>query len=193
MSLNLRALSSSDSLDILPMHFRTSLGYQNASMVKNVISHFGYEIISQSWTHHWLGQWKKPSTHHNDAGHHSSSCQNSFNVDYDFPEGNPTRATVLAQYDAAVENLQAYTQRELGLLPAWMEAWPQLLMKRYAYFYWEMMGNRDHTLVLSELKHLMAHVSAIFKNHTYHAATRKTCAMGPSILCCSGSLRLIDR
>ncbi|NER81783.1 MAG: hypothetical protein F6K42_19915, partial [Leptolyngbya sp. SIO1D8] len=170
MSLNLRALSSSDSLDILPMHFRTLLGYQNASMVKNVIGHFVYAIISQSWTHHWLDQWKKPSNHHNDTGQPSSSRQNFSNVEYDFPEGSPIYSIVLVQYDAAVENLQAYTQRELELLPAWMEAWPQLLVKRYTYFYCEMMGNRDHILMLLELKHLMARVSAIFKNHTHLTA-----------------------
>lgn len=54
---------------VLPVHFWALLGYQFASMVMNVIGHLGYEIIPQSWTRNWLGQWKTPSTHHN--MHHS--------------------------------------------------------------------------------------------------------------------------
>ncbi len=54
---------------ILPVNFWALLGYQFASMVMNVIGHLGYEIIPQSWTRHWLGQWKNTSTHHN--MHHS--------------------------------------------------------------------------------------------------------------------------
>ncbi|OUC12367.1 MAG: hypothetical protein B0A82_23120 [Alkalinema sp. CACIAM 70d] len=54
---------------VLPVHWWALLGYQVASMVMNVIGHLGYEVIPQSWTRHWLGQWKTSSTHHN--MHHS--------------------------------------------------------------------------------------------------------------------------
>jgi sterol desaturase/sphingolipid hydroxylase (fatty acid hydroxylase superfamily) len=54
---------------LFPVHFWALLGYQLASLVMNTIGHLGYEIIPQSWTHHWLLKWKTPSTHHN--MHHS--------------------------------------------------------------------------------------------------------------------------
>jgi Delta7-sterol 5-desaturase len=50
---------------VLPVHVWALLGYQLASMVMNVMGHLGYEVIPQSWTQHWLTQWKTPSTHHN--------------------------------------------------------------------------------------------------------------------------------
>ena len=130
----------------------------------------------------WAQQAKKQAGIN--VGRHGASSHNLFNLDDDLPQGGPTLETMLAQYDATVENLQAYTRKELGLFPAWMQAWPQSLVKRHAYFYCEIMGDRDHTLVPSELKHLMARVSAIAKDHTYlaavegfmayHAAPKKT-------------------
>lgn len=105
-----------------------------------------------------------------EAGRHGSESSNPSNLDYDLPQGSPTIEEMLAKYDAAVEDVQAHAEQALGLLPAWMQAWPQPLVKRHAYFYCEIMGNRDHTLIPSELKHLMARVSAIAKDHTYLAA-----------------------
>lgn len=54
---------------LFPVHFWALLAYQLTSFVLNVIAHLGYEMIPQSWTTHWLLQWKTPSTHHN--MHHS--------------------------------------------------------------------------------------------------------------------------
>lgn len=105
-----------------------------------------------------------------ELGRHGATCHNPNNLAQDLPVGGPSLEAMLLQYDTAVEDVQAYTERAIGLFPAWMQAWPQPLVKRHAYFYCEMMGDQDHTLITSELKHLMARVSAIAKDHAYLAA-----------------------
>ena len=77
---------------------------------------------------------------------------------------------MLAKYDGKIENLAAYTESEFGLFPHWIQLWPEPLGKRHAYLYGELMGDRDHTLIPSELKHLMARVSATVKDHADLAA-----------------------
>ncbi|MEL7313364.1 MAG: glutaredoxin domain-containing protein [Cyanobacteria bacterium J06559_3] len=105
-----------------------------------------------------------------EVGRHGATRHNPNNLEQDLPVGGPSLGAMLAQYDTAVEDVQTYTKKALGLFPAWMQTWPQPLVKRHAYFYCEMMGDRDHTLISSELKHLMARVSAIAKDHAYLAA-----------------------
>jgi glutaredoxin len=105
-----------------------------------------------------------------EAGRHGSEDTNPANLDYEIPKGNLTIEDMLAKYDRAVGELKTYAQKEFGLLPAWIEDWPQPLRKRHAYLYGELMGNREDTMIFAELKHLMARVSAIAKGHDYLAA-----------------------
>ena len=105
-----------------------------------------------------------------EAGRHGSEDANPANLDYEIPKGNLTIEDMLAKYDREIGDLKTYAQREFGLLPAWMQNWPQPLQKRHAYLYGELMSDRDGTLIDSELKHLMARVSAITRGHDYLAA-----------------------
>ncbi len=105
-----------------------------------------------------------------EVGRHSSGDTNPANLDYEIPQGNLSIQDMLAKYDREIGDLETYAQREFGLLPAWIQKWPQPLQKRHAYLYGELMGNRDDTLISAELKHLMARVSAIALGHDYLAA-----------------------
>ncbi len=105
-----------------------------------------------------------------EAGRHGSEDANPTNLDYEIPKGNLFIQDMLAKYDRAVGDLETYAKQKFGLLPAWIENWPQPLQKRHAYLYGELMGARDGTLIDSELKHLMARVSAIALSHDYLAA-----------------------
>ncbi|MGB7414721.1 MAG: glutaredoxin domain-containing protein [Thermosynechococcaceae cyanobacterium] len=119
------------------------------------------------------GEWAQQAQEQTgiEFGRHSVQDSNPSNLDYEIPTTGPSIEDMLAQYDAAVDDLEGYTHRELGLFPAWMQSWPEPLRNRHAYLYGELMGNREHTLIDSELKHLMARVSAIAKDHAYLAAT----------------------
>lgn len=118
------------------------------------------------------GQWAQQARTQSglEAGRHTAESSNPSNLDYELPTGGPSIEDMLAKYDGEVEDLAAYAEGELGVLPNWMQRWPEPLRKRHAYLYCELMGDRDHTLIPSELKHLMARVSAIAKDHTYLAA-----------------------
>ena len=61
--------------------------------------------------------------------------------------------------------MEPYLKAELGFTPAWISLWPEPLRARHAHFYVEIMQDRSHSLIESELKHLMARVSAIAKGH----------------------------
>lgn len=104
------------------------------------------------------------------AGRHAAEDANPRNLDHDLPEGGPTLPEVMASYDAAVADLDSYATRELGFVPAWMTAWPAAERRRHCYLYTELMGERDHSRFPAELKHLMARVSAIARDHGYLAA-----------------------
>ncbi|MEL6581935.1 MAG: glutaredoxin domain-containing protein [Cyanobacteria bacterium J06621_12] len=105
-----------------------------------------------------------------ETGRHGVENSNPRNLDYEIPQGNLSIEDVAAKYNAAVGDLDSYAQLEFGFFPAWIKQWSQLNQKRFAYFYSELMGNREHSLISAELKHLMARVSAIAKGHDYLAA-----------------------
>lgn len=104
------------------------------------------------------------------AGRHGVENANPHNLDHDLPTGGPTLPELMAGYDAEVGDLEAYATRELGLVPSWMAAWPAAERRRHCYLYTEVMGDRAHALIAAELKHLMARVSAIARDHAYLAA-----------------------
>jgi len=141
--------------------------------VEMIVAAFGFlNVFNDLMGLEIEGDWAQQASKQTgiEAGRHGCASQNPNNLDYDLPTDGPSLKDMLAQYDAAVTDLSIYTHSELGLLPAWMQAWPQALVKRHAHFYCEVMGERGHTMLSSELKHLMARVSAIAKDHAYLAA-----------------------
>ncbi|MCD7059744.1 glutaredoxin domain-containing protein [Pelagibacterium xiamenense] len=109
-----------------------------------------------------------------EAGRHGvSSDRASTNLDHDLPQGGPTMEEMIAKYEAVVINaggVEPYLIGELGLMPDWVSLWPGHLRARHAYLYCELMQPRGHSPIPSELKHLMARVSAIVRGHDYLAA-----------------------
>ncbi|MGB5970117.1 MAG: efflux RND transporter permease subunit [Spirulinaceae cyanobacterium] len=105
-----------------------------------------------------------------EPGRHGKADANPNNLDYEIAKGDLSIQDMLAKYDYAIDDLETYAQEEFGLFPAWMQNWTQPLQKRHAYLYGELMGDRRDSLISSELKHLMARVSAIAKGHDYLAA-----------------------
>lgn len=118
------------------------------------------------------GDWFEQANHRLgiEAGRHGSQDHNPSNLDYELPEGGPSFADMIQRYEEGVGDLETYVQQEFGVMPAWLQAWPRGLRKQQAYVYGELMGNRDHSFLSAELKHLMARVSAIAKDHAQLAA-----------------------
>lgn len=117
------------------------------------------------------GDWARSAQQAGIApGRHGVETGNPDNLDHPLPDGGPSMQDMLTAYDARVGDPAAYARRELGLYPAWMADWPAPLGARHAYLYGELTGSRDHCMLESELKHLMARVSAIAKGHDYLAA-----------------------
>ncbi|NBD31437.1 MAG: glutaredoxin, partial [Cyanobacteria bacterium] len=116
------------------------------------------------------------------AGRHGVS-QNwqPTNLDHDLPEGKFSLKDMVAKYQSIVAEaggVEPYAKRELGLIPNWIESWPEQTRDCHVYLYSEIMQEaygtskalRTHSPISSELKHLMARVSAIAKGHDYLAA-----------------------
>lgn len=105
-----------------------------------------------------------------EAGRHGSSEANPANLDYDIPENGPSISELTAKYESEVGDLNAYAQREFGMMPAWFGAFPTAMRKQHAYLYGEIVGERSHTLFSAELKHLLMLVSAVAQGHDNLAA-----------------------
>ncbi|MEM7566488.1 MAG: glutaredoxin domain-containing protein [Pseudomonadota bacterium] len=112
------------------------------------------------------------------SGRHGVSrdraSDNLDDLDADLPEGGRTAEEVMARYDASVASrggVESFAEAELGLSPNWVAAWPEDRRARHVLFYTEVMGDRVHSLIPSELKHLMARVAAIATGHAALAAT----------------------
>ncbi|MDY6897915.1 MAG: glutaredoxin domain-containing protein [Cyanobacteriota bacterium] len=105
-----------------------------------------------------------------EGGRHGTENSNPSNLNYGIPQGKFSIQDMLAKYDSAIDNLNSYLEKELGFFPNWIQKWTKSLQKHHAYIYVELMNERDHSLIPAELKHLIARVSAIAKNHDYIAA-----------------------
>lgn len=101
------------------------------------------------------------------AGRHGAEAHNPDNLAHELPAGGPSMQDMLAAYDAEVGDVAGYTEDALGLMPAWIRAWPEQLRKRHAALYVALMAD---SVIGAELKHLMARVAAIAKGHAYLAA-----------------------
>ncbi|MEO1388354.1 MAG: glutaredoxin domain-containing protein [Cyanobacteria bacterium J06634_6] len=118
------------------------------------------------------GDWAKQAEEQSgiEAGRHAVQEKKPSNLDYVLPTGGPSMLEMMTKYDKAIEDLAGYANRNFGLMPDWISLWPTALQKRQAFFYGEVMCNGDRTPISAELKHLMARVSAIAKNHGYLSA-----------------------
>ncbi len=117
------------------------------------------------------GDWARQASEIGiEGGRHGTGNSNPSNLDYEIPQGDFSIQDMLAKYNAAIENLDSYLHKELGFFPNWIHKWTQSLQKHHAYIYVELMSDRHHSLISAELKHLMARVCAIAKNHDYLAA-----------------------
>lgn len=146
-------------------------GYVGGALL--VTSAFGFLNVFNDLTGLEVeGDWAQQASSQTqiDAGRHAAQASNPKNLDYDIPEDGPSIEDMLEHYDVAVGNVSEYAEREFGLTPAWIQQWPAPLRHRHAYLYGELMGDRPHTLIPAEQKHLMARVSAIAKGHDYLAA-----------------------
>ena len=75
-----------------------------------------------------------------EGGRHGTGNSNPSNLDYEIPEGNLSIQDMLAKYNAAIDNLGSYLEKELGLFPNWIQKWTQSLQKHHAYIYVELMS-----------------------------------------------------
>jgi len=102
------------------------------------------------------------------------------NLDHDLPQGGPTMDEMIARCDSAVAKaggVQAFFRSNFGLMPDWVRAWPENLRARHALFYAEVMGERAHSRLPADLKHLVARVAAIVQGHESLAATEAAFAI----------------
>ncbi|MBE9063886.1 glutaredoxin domain-containing protein [cf. Phormidesmis sp. LEGE 11477] len=154
--------------------------------VEMMVAAFGFLNVFNDLTGLELeGQWAKQASEQAgvEAGRHSATQdENPSNLDYELPSGGPSIEEMLAKYGQKIEDLEAYCESEFGLLPNWVQRWPQPLQRLHVYLYGELMGERSHTLVSAELKHLMGRVSAIAKDHDYLAAVEGFMAYHTALL-----------
>jgi glutaredoxin/alkylhydroperoxidase family enzyme len=92
------------------------------------------------------------------------------NLAHGIPEGGPTVQEIQDAYARRAGDLEEYTTGRLGLLPAWIRAWPEDSRPLHAHLYTELMSGGPGSRIAPELSHLMARVSAIARNHGYLAA-----------------------
>ena len=141
--------------------------------VSMIVSAFGFLNVFNDLTGVEIeGGWAESAKDKNDidAGRHGAGSDNPANLDYDLPEGGPSIDDLIHGYEQKVGgNISAFAEKNLGLMPSWITSWPKQLRAHHAYFYCEMMQTREHSEIDSELKHLMARVSAIAKGNAYLA------------------------
>lgn len=151
--------------------------YANITATAMIASAFGFlntfnDLTGVKIEQEWAGQANKAAGI--EAGRHGvSRDRSSTNLDFDLPEGGPSLPEMMAKYDRIVADaggVEAFARRELGLTPNWIAAWPQPLRARHAYLYTELMEPRAHSPIRSELKHLMARVSHVARDHDALAA-----------------------
>lgn len=107
-----------------------------------------------------------------DMGKHTPTKSNPDNLIYDLPKGILTFEDIIDRYETRVgEDYRQYLKANLGIVPNWIEQWwEEDYRSRHSYMYVELMGDGEHTLIKPELKHLMARVAAMVKDHQYLAA-----------------------
>ncbi|MEG3615851.1 glutaredoxin domain-containing protein [Isoptericola haloaureus] len=105
-----------------------------------------------------------------DAGRHGVADTNPDNLSHALPQGGPTLQEMLADYARRVGDPEDYAAEHLGLVPSWVRAWPEASRRHHVYLYTELMGDGEGSRVPAELKHLMARVSAVARDHASLAA-----------------------
>ncbi|SLN71213.1 Hybrid peroxiredoxin hyPrx5 [Roseivivax jejudonensis] len=106
------------------------------------------------------------------AGRHGVDTRQGLPIE-PISEGGPTKEDMVRKYAASVVEAggpAAYAKNMLGAEPAWLRSWPQPLRANHIHLYATIMAGEDTNGITSELKHLMARVSAIAKGHHVLAA-----------------------
>ncbi|MEL6492687.1 MAG: glutaredoxin domain-containing protein [Cyanobacteria bacterium J06621_3] len=151
----------------------SATAYDYIEAVEMMVANLGFlnvfnDLIGTEIEGDWAKQAEKQSRI--EVGRHAVQEKKPSNLDYALPTDGPSMLEMMTKYDEAIEDLAGYAQRNFGLMPDWLSLWPNALQKRQAFFYGEVMCNSDRTPISAELKHLMARVSAIAKDHRYLSA-----------------------
>ncbi|WP_208592053.1 thioredoxin domain-containing protein [Gracilibacillus suaedae] len=101
-----------------------------------------------------------------DEGRHAVTSElNPNNLAHDLPVGGPSIAEIMKKYEADVGDYSAYNQQRFGVIPPWIPAFPNHLRPLHTNFYSEIMTQQEGSPLTEEIKHLMAYVSHIEKQH----------------------------
>lgn len=102
----------------------------------------------------------------------SDSTQNPDNLNFELPPLELSFPAMIAKYESIVgDDPAAYMKQYLGIAPNWLKLWYEPYQKRHAYMYVSLMGRDGPSAKISaELKHLMARVAAIMRDHDYLSA-----------------------
>ncbi|WP_420607318.1 glutaredoxin domain-containing protein [Novosphingopyxis sp.] len=111
------------------------------------------------------------------SGRHGATEGNPDNLSHDIPDGGPSIEELFAKFDAEVGDVEAFAMENFGHVPEWFHVFPEQIRRRHAYLYAETFSPRDHALLPSELRHLMARVAATERNHDYIALSEACSAM----------------
>ncbi|UOQ49833.1 hypothetical protein MUN88_07100 [Gracilibacillus caseinilyticus] len=101
-----------------------------------------------------------------ESGRHAvNSNQNPTNLDHPLPTNGPSIDQMMKKYIKEVKDYSSYCKQHVGMLPPWIAAFPEHLRSLQAAFYSEVMTHKPNSHLTCELKHLMAYVSHIEKEH----------------------------
>ncbi len=105
------------------------------------------------------------------ADHAGNTTENPDNLDFDIPPGTESFPGMIKKYESVVgDDHESYLRKNLGFYPNWVDKWHEPYRKRHAYMYVRLMNDPDSSTVSPELRHLMARVAALTKDHEYLAA-----------------------
>ena len=120
------------------------------------------------------GGWAAAAKEHLDIdfGRHGvNEDGNPNNLSHDIPADGPTADQMIGKYIVEVGDVTTYATHHFGLVPTWMQSFPERIRPLHVAFYSEVMRQQDDSNLSTELKHLLAYVSHIEKGHTTLATT----------------------
>ncbi len=112
-----------------------------------------------------------------DAGRHGASSDNNpDNLSHPLPSGGPTAQEMIDTYASNIGDATAYMKRHFGIVPPWLPTFPEQLQPLHTALYAETMRQQHASRISAELKHLIAYVSHVEKQHPDLAATEASIA-----------------
>ncbi len=101
-----------------------------------------------------------------DGGRHDvNSDLNPNNLAHELPVAGPSIEQMMKKYEADIGDYSSYNLQQFGVIPPWIPAFPNHLRPLQTAFYSEVMKQQESSPLTEELKHLMAYVSHIEKQH----------------------------